>query len=405
LPLASIDNPELGSLTILLPGSGVQFDNFLAYEYNESFTTPSDSFWFELDEDELSEETKAVLIPGAGVRVSIDDQPQVAGFIDDIQVRAGRGGTIWHMECRDWLSPAVDGHIDPKVQFKQSQTLDQLLTTVFEPFGVSVFSTDNSTNRNIITGRVYGNPSSKKGKPLKSYVLHETKPYQHEGAFAFASRICQRFGLWLWPASDGQTLIVGKPDFDQDPRYELRHVVDLPGDNNVVESSFKLSRTNQPAIIYASGFGGGGSFAKATLRAGIVNPIVHTDVMQIAASYPNVPMLIPPNVPPDIPPYIDPNARPLFLYDPESRTLEQLYAFLMRELALKMRSSLSAHYTIEGHRLNGQPIAVDTVMQVEDDRSNWHAPLWVIGRTFSKVAGQQGTRTRIEMIRLGTLQF
>jgi prophage tail gpP-like protein len=410
--LTDIDPPELRSIAVQVSGGPAsftthyEFPHTLGVSYNQHFLTPSDAFEFDLDEDELSDAEKAALIPGAAVKLLIQDAVQVAGYIDDQSVRtSAHGGTVWHIECRDWLSPAVDGHVDPNIVFNPTQTLDQLLDAVFGPFGVTVFSTDNTTNRNAITGAIYGSKTSKTGKPLKSYTLHRTKPYPNEGAFAFASRVCQRFGLWIWPSNTVGTVIVGKPDFDQSPLYQLQHSVSDTTHNNIEEGDFRISRKDQPAVIFATGFGAGGEWAKSTLRTAIANPIINTDLSSYINANPTVTFQPVPDVAAAVVPYDDPSARPLYLYDPESHTQEQLNAFVLRELSLRLRASLSAKYVIMGHRLGGHPIAVDTVVMVEDDRSNWHGPLWIIGRTFTKRPGAGGTTTHIEAIRLGSLTF
>lgn len=406
---------DFGSMSIRIPITGTggfSFDRFLSYEYHQDFLVPSDASSFTLAADEIEYNTRQLLLPGAKVEVSIDGQVQSAGYIRSVRTRSSRSsGTVLTIEVYDWFQRAVRAHIDPQTQFRESQTLDELLTAVFAPFGMTVLATDNIANRNAITGRIYGTKTSKKGKALKSIVLHEIKPYPQEGAYAFASRVSQRFGLWLWPAADGQTVIVGKPDFDQPARYTIRQRAGNAEEiyNNVLESDVDVTDEGQPSIIFASGYGGGGEFAKSTLRGGIINPLIGAPNSSILAAYPNVKFVLPP-----IPaitsavatiPIPNPNACPIYLYDPESHTQDQLNNFLLRELSLHMRKSLVAKYTIEGHKLNGQPVAVDTIVDVDDDRSNLHLPLYVQARRFSKKGGTGGTTTQLELIRPGTLIF
>ena len=218
-----------------------------------------------------------------------------------------------------------------------------------------------------------------------------------------------------WPAADGQTLVVSKPDFDQDPRYGLVHRTDAggTGQNNVLDGDVVVSRRDQPTIIFASGNGGGGEFAKQTLKGGIINPLITNGAdlyAPILQAYPTVNFTTLAqgiSIPPvnNWIPFVDPNARPLYLKDPESHTQEQLGNYLRRELALRMQKALTAHYTIEGHKLNGQPVCVDTIISVEDDVSGLHMPLWISERHFTKAAGDTGTKTRITGILPGTLQF
>jgi|SRR5579875_293369 len=406
------DPPELGSIKIRLPNAGsggVEFDHFLSYDYHEDYLIPVDAGRFTLDVDELSTSDLQALAPGAKVEVTIADLPQTVGWLDTVRIRSNRsGGAVADIEFRNWLSPAIDAQVDPQTRFAPSMTLLDMLTAVFKPFGVAVFSESNDANRNAITGQKYGTPTSKKGKPLKSYVLHQQKPYPNEGAFAFASRISQRFGLWIRPGADGKSIVVCKPDFDQQPSYAIHHKTDDSAIyNNVIESEVQKSRLDQPSIIFAYGFGGGGEFAKATLKGGIINPVVVTDNSEIVAAYPSVSFKTAevPAIASGIATVMyDPMARPLYLCDREAHTQSELDAFIRRELSLRMRKALFAVYTFEGHRLGGVPLAVDTIISVDDDRSNLHTPLWIQGRRFRK-SPTEGTRTTIECILPGSLQF
>jgi prophage tail gpP-like protein len=421
MPIPSaIDTPELDSVQISLPASGVSFSNFLHYDLNEHYLTPCAAWNFSLDEDELTDAVKDVLIVGAGVQVKINDLQQCCGYIDKVSVRSGRGGTVWQMDCREWNSPIVDAHVDPKVQFSSTMTLQQVLQAALAPFGQFATSTspggdinlitDASANRNVITGATRGTKTNKNGTIVKSALAHQVKPFQHEGLWGFMSRVSQRFGLWLRPSADGTTIIASQPDFTQDPSYGLVHSVSDGTQNNIIDGMFDLSRLNQPAVIYASGWGGGGVFANSTLRAVILNPCISSNTAAIAENYPGVTVVTPPilgGIGAGFSPtgaFTDPNARPLFLYDPESHTQAELQSFLLRELSLRMRESLVATYTIEGHTLGSQPIAIDTIVQVDDDRSNFSGQLWVQDRTFSK-SPSGGTLTKMTLIRPGTLTF
>lgn len=430
-PPGGSDVPELGSITIRFPGlgsssgtlgapSGIQIDRFLSYDYHEDYLVPVDAGSFTVSGDELSDSDLKAIIPGARIEVTINGQPQSAGFLDDIRIRSSRSsGSIVTFEYRSWLSPAVDAQVDPQTRFAPSMSLGDLVQAALGPFGVTVFTETNDANRNAITGQIYGTRTSKKGKPIKSIVLHQIKPYDNEGAFAFASRVSQRFGLWIRPGVNEGEVIIAEPDFTQDPRYALHHKVDDSSiHNNVIESDVVRSRKDQPSIIFASGFGGGGEFAKATLKGMIINPLLSQanslDSLlalngAVIDAYKTVKPVIPSSaaIAAAIQAFQIPDvlARPLYLKDRDAHNQDELDAFLRRELSLRMRKALQAHYMIEGHTLNGQPVAVDSIISVDDDRSNVHMPLWIISRRFSKAAGSAGTTTSIECILPGTLVF
>jgi prophage tail gpP-like protein len=403
-------NPVIGEITLKVTNGSksAQFDRFLSCELTEDYLSPSDSGSFDIDEKELSTADAEVLVTGAKYQISINGAPQSVGIIDEVISNVDRGsGTVIHVETRDWMAPMVDGQVDPRIRFTPNQTLLDVLEKVAGQFGATAFATDNVANRNVITGRVYGTPTSKKGKPLKSYVLHEEKPFPNEGAFAFMSRISQRFGLWLRPAVDGHTIIVGKPDFDQAPRYGLQLAYgDNSLSNNVEKGHFARSRKEQPSILYASGFGAGGDFPKSKLRSGIVNPVVNADNSAIINAYPDVKLQSVDPVTAAFPPFIEQIARAAFLYDSSSHTQAQLDAYVLRELSLRMRKALVARYEIMGHMLNGQPVSIDTIVNVNDQRKTvqWQGPLWLLGRKFSSSASS-GKRTNLDLILPGSLVF
>jgi len=415
--MALFDNnpPELGSVAIKFPnvflqgGVPLEFQKFIAYEYNQDFLTPSDGWSFSIDVDEISDIERIAITPRTRVEVWINGQRQTVGYVDDIAVRGDRSsGFVMTIEGRDWLSPAVDCHVDPKSRFKPTMTIEQVVQEVFGPFGITALADDNSANRNAITGAIYGTRTSKTGKPLKNVIAHELKPYPNEGAFAFASRVTQRAGLWIWPAADGQTVVVGQPDFDQDIRYQLRQTASDGGIHNNVESTdVRVSAKGQPSVIITTGFGGGGEYAKSTLKAGIFNPAVDIDNearSEIVDAYPEIKFLQLPAATVAFPSYTEPGARPLYLYDPESHNQAELESYTYRQLSMCLRRSLACHYTIQGHVLNNQPVAVDTIIDVDDEPSNLQGALWVLGRRFSKAA-RQGTKTKLELIRPGSLIF
>jgi hypothetical protein len=96
----------------------------------------------------------------------------------------------------------------------------------------------------------------------------------------------------------------------------------------------------------------------------------------------------------------DPQARPLYLYDSEAHTQDQLEAFVRRELSLRTRKMIHATYMIEGHRIGG----VDRSTGINSTPHGIHTNLWVLSRRFSKKPGS-GTSTTLECIAPYSLVF
>ncbi len=408
-------------LTLRDTSDGTTITRWNDYSFTNHFLNPSDAFSFTIGDEDLSPTVRAALTLGASVRLTVNQAVLADGFIDSIEINADRAsGVVYQISGRDRLGLAVDSVADPTMQFKPGMTLADAVKTIFTPFGWATddaFVVDNSANRDLRTGATRGTKSTKSGKhhgrPLKNIELHQLKPHNHEGVFAFASRIAQRFGLWIWSYANGEKLVLGQPDFEQEPLYQLRR--NASGSTNVLSGAAHFSMLNQPTVIIADGFSGAAEFGNTRLKSVCVNPyfgVLATgqdlpEVTQLLANHPTahrVDMLVDagPQRPVNIP------LRPLYLHDDESKTQEQLDNFVKREMSLLMRQSLTCHYQVEGHgQMVGGEFSAwgsDTVVDVQDDVAGVHERMYILGCTYTK-SRSSGTHTSLELIRLNSIQF
>lgn len=423
MPTPYAPNPPDGQTVQLTISSGdevIVLDRWTSYDFASNYLQPSDHFTFSLglDEGGLPDDAKEALRFGAAVTLSIDDNLLASGFIDEIDAQADRnGGHVVTVRGRDRLGQALDTIMDPTFQFKQG-SLDEFLKDVFGGLGWSEFDEDPSVARDVRSG-LRGDPTTKGGKKkgpqiLKSFKLHQTKPYNHESVYHFASRVTQRHGLWIRCSPDGTTLIVAKPDFDQQPIYEIHR---RRGDSNVRSGTVSLRMTNQPSIIIADSFSGGGEFGKGRCKAYAVNPVMGYDENgalrpEIAAiieknkgalevAFPHTTFLLQP--PAGILP------RPMYLHDEESKSPEQIANFVKREMSLLVRQAVTAQYVVEGH---GQKVddsfrawAVDTIVRVADDAAGLEEDMYVLGVRHTKTRGGSGTTTTLDLILKNAIAF
>ncbi len=401
-------------VTLDMPETGIRIDSWSSYSFNSNFLTPTDEWQFTIESEALPATTLRKLAGGRRVTLAINGHVQGDGYIDDVSVSNGRDvGTTITLEGRDRLAQMVDTNMDPRIKFPASQTLEQFILQIAAPFGWSSESqvTDsNAANRNVLTGQTRGVSKSVKGRYIKSVLTHQLKPYPHEGTFSFLSRITQRHGLWTWLSADGTQLVVGKPSFDQRSSGSLIRRVGNSTANNVLRGSSRSSLRSQPSIIVAQGRGGGGEFPKSRLTVLIENPAVAADNRAIFAAYPDAKVV---HLLDDsganvtaarFTPLASAVSRPMFLEDDEAKTPDELENFVRRELALKIRQHFTAHYVVDGHTMNGVPWAVDTMVDVDDDRLGIHEPLYVLSRTFTK-SRSDGTKTQLELIKPHSLIF
>jgi len=399
----------------------VTLTRWTGYDFSSDYMTPASGFHFVVADGDLPSEEREALKCGARVRLTINGAAICDGHIDSIEVGTNRSsGTTWKIAGRSRLGLAVDAIADPTLHIKESLSLAEALKLIYAPFGWlddDQFSIDNAASRNVTQG-LRGTPTTKGGKkkgprPLKSFVLHQTKPNNREGVHEFAKRMAERHGLTIRCSEDGERLIIDTPNFEQPDSFQIRRGRD--GSTNVIDGTVKFDFAQQPACIIADGFSGGGEFGRGRIKAFCVNPYFGTDqqgnilneVTAVLQKHPLAQQVVITTQPFErrtlnVPPRI------VFLHDEESKTQHQLNNFLRREMSLFMRKSMTASYTVEGHGqvVDGAfvPWMVDTVVDVQDELAGVSERMWVQGVDYSKSRGS-GTTTRVELVRLYSLQF
>ena len=399
---------EEDEVSVDLPDDGLRITQLVEYSFNSHFLVPTDGWSVTVADPTRDRKLRAALLPGKRVTFSINGHVNSSGFIDKRTISGDReNGTIIRIDGRDRLGQAVSGHVDPKLRFTTSMSLLDMLRAVFAPYGWSredQFAVSDEANLNIITGSKRGiRRSPRRRRPLKSVLLHQLKPYPKEGAFSFASRVSQRHGLWIWTSADGETLIVDKPSFDQDPRYTIsRRIGDDGRANTILSGDAPLDNTEQPSIIIATGYGSGAEFPHARLKVAMVNPFVTADVTDVLERHKDA-LIVKPDYEPASP-LASPIALPVYLHDDESQTIEQLTNFVRREMSLRMHHQFHGQYVVRGHSMNGSVWAVNTIVDVADEIADVAEPLWILSRTFLRNRSS-GIRTHIDVIRPGSIAF
>lgn len=408
-------NPQDDVVELQLINAGTSIVAWKEYEVRSHYLTPFDSFHCRIAADHLTPLQKAGLQIGASFRLQVNGHQQMYGIIGELAYPASRDtGSELVISGRDKIGQVVDSCVDPSLNFKEGTKLEDFLVAVFAPFGytASDFLVSNEDNRGIISGNVRGVKSSHNkrtfGQPLKSYTLHQTKPYQSESAWRFANRICQRLGLWLHSNADGSKIVASKPDYGQAPIYTIRRSYD--SHNTVLYGEPKFNLEEQPSIIVADGFSGQTNFGFGRLRSYVENPVLSVDNSAVIAKYPSakrVELKMP-----GVKATSFPWARPIFLHDDEAKDQRMLDNYVLREMALRMRHTLTFNPTVFGHEASKDPLdgkatrsnwTVDTMVNVVDDISGINEPMWIIGRVFHKSRGG-GTTTELELIRKNSFQ-
>lgn len=410
---------------VSLSVNGVLFDRWLQYSFNSDFLTPTDGFTFDIGGDFITPRILELCKPGSEVVLKIGGLVQGTGYIDVVApITDKSGGSVVTLHGRDKLSPVVDTQIDPRQTYPENQTLEAFLMSVLKPFGFTSFEIDNERNVTVSAGKAVRR--RRHPKKLKEYHLRLNKPQRNEAVFSFISRIVQREGLWIWVTSDGKGIVVSIPDFDQPSRYRIINRRSDPSENNILRGGVTRDSTDQPSFIIARGNVPGTVHETTRFVAAVGNPYdarmrevldngsinaqlaslgerpLYLDILGYSIEKESI--VIPPKPIELVDQFASTVARPVFLHDDYSRTVDELKRFALREMSLRQRKAVVGRYDVVGHSQNGQPWQVDTVVDVVDELSNWSAPMWIQSRTFRQ-SRSGGTTTSLEMIPLNTLVF
>lgn len=273
IPTAPIG--EFGVVSLRVEGN--EFRTIKEFFLTQHFLTPTDPFRMTIASDLTASDARELLKPGNRVEIFIDDVIQFAGFIWVNEISVDRhSGTVIHVEGHDTMSPVVFSQVDPDHHYPDKTPLETLLRELLEPFGFENFEITNDENvlvaANLALKQKRGASSRhhrrhREATPLHQYPLAKCKPEHNDSYYQFISRILNRFHLWMWPGVDGKTIIIGAPNYDQDPIGQLRRFIEPTtggfgrasgvnldrGTTNIESGGIRVDASEQPSFIVARG--------------------------------------------------------------------------------------------------------------------------------------------------------
>jgi len=455
---------------------GVVVLNWEDYSYDSDFMTPCDAFSMRVGDQSVTPEMRKFMQGGQQIKLFVQfldvegnllfQNPVFTGFLDKVDQSTDRNGTFFTLSGRNILGPLCDSGIDPwsnAYKFAEGQTLGDVMGKVFATFGITNFYLTDAKNRQITTGVnkataklsqqtiTVTTPSDiLKDKPttttttevitqwidptntydLGAKSLKKLQPLHNETFMQFVERNLQRFNLHCWTMSDGSGVVIGQPDYLQEPLFKITNRFNGV-DNNVITGRLEIDYSSQPSLIIAKGFQGGGDFNNTRIRTCKVNEFIGYPVLNdngdtigpitvggVTTPRPEVDKVIKqfkglkpiePNIdlatnyaiyftPPAVP-------RTLFWEDAKSRTLHQLEGAVRRKMSEFQSKALKLHYTVQDHVQNGLVWKHNTIVTVTDETLGiLGQAFWVLSLSFKK-SRSRGTTTDLVLIPVGTIQF
>lgn len=463
--------------------------NWEDYSYDSDFLTPCDAFSMKVGDKQITEEMRGFMKGGQSVKLFVQfldsggkvlwQNPIFTGFLDAVELSQERGGTFFTLHGRNILGPLCDAGIDPwsnTYKFVEGQTLGDVMGGVFAAFSITDFFLSDKKNRQIVSGidkrfaqlqrhthkveryvDILGKRELKQGEkaneapgalqlitvdetyyewidPTNVYdladkTIKKLQPLHNETFMQFIERNLQRFHLHCWAMADGSGVVIGEPDYLQEPLFTITNRLD-GRNNNVIKGRIEIDYSKQPSAIIAKGFHGGGDFQNTRIRACKVNEFIGYKVIndngqtigpilgsgttgvedkladQINKFKGLVPL--PPNVDlaqkysryftaPSVP-------RIVFWEDENSRTQDQLLGAIQRKMSEYQAQALKLHYTVQDHIQNGLVWKHNTIVNVKDETLGIDNPFWVLSVSFKKNRNS-GTTTDLVLLPVGTIQF
>jgi len=359
----------LSEVKIVVEG-GVVLTGFESYAINTDLVTPCSGWDVTIGGLRAWRKYSGVVVPDAKVQIFIDSVQVMQGWIDVVESECTAEAMTVRISGRDHLKPLVKCNVHPNTVIKDltiAQAVEKVLTQVYRTEVPTVFF-DNEANRKVLTRK-----TSKKGKPINAQKqLEQLQPQSGEGAFEFVARFLRRNGLWLWPTVDGN-LVVGKPNYDQPPHYNLTR--SFGGTVSTVQrAKVRRDKTNVASHVYIFGKSGG----KGEKSTSILGHAVDADWKLWA---------------------------PMYVKHDEVTTAKEADNIAWQQLTRQKQNEFVYECTVKGHfdAATRAYYAIDTIAHVHDEIESLDSDMYVSSCTWEQSASE--TTTRLKLIPLYSLIF
>ena len=434
------------ALTVTLERQGRKFRALEEYELQGAYTQSTDRFGFVASENE---ETRADLfdLELEPVELSIDGASQMLGRIE--KTGPAQGANARRYQGRDYIADLVECHIDPGFKLDDGHTVEVAIRLAAEQCGIThVLAESDVWMRNVRTGKAISGGATT-APDYRAEKLSSLKATPGEGIYSLINRIAARHHSTIQPGTARDHLVLAQPNFSQAPTQRLVRKLSGSG-NNIKRADAHRDYSSFPTWIMGTGrFGSAtktrtaashqiGLFARAGFR--VTDGKVALPPKHLGLIFGSETNEIIPSTESSSASGGDGRARqsfdpthgivdevtrvtdgktyvgrigygyaledPTLLYrlhtfkDEQARNDAQLESSTMRRLADMLKPTLVYTATVAGHR---DPItdtlwAIDTMVEVFDEKENVNEVLWVAARTF-KFSESSGRTTELELWR------
>lgn len=205
-------------------------EDWLSYEIVNDMLSPADSF--ELTAGPFTNDLYRALLPDSEVQVFLDDTRILTGLIDERRSTSSKGqGTQLVVRGRDRGGRLLDERC-PLFSLVGLGILD-LAKKCTDPWVTNV-TASNATNRRLIAGGAAARMGRISKEPAIEVIRESTNIFGHgsdhrrkvrpgESRWQVLAHFLEETKLLAWPTADGSTLVVGQPNYNQEPTFHFVH--------------------------------------------------------------------------------------------------------------------------------------------------------------------------------------
>ncbi len=190
---------------------GSQVTNWQTYEITVDMTRPCDSFSMRVP---FSREVWDLLQPDLPIKILVDNTAILTGFIDEELVPEDDESVEIVGRCK--VGRLVKESA-PSLNFAGLGIKELITAVAGEWFDFVTFS--NARNRAVIRGK--GRKSKAAGEPVKLNTRVNTQISPGQKRWEVIETLCKQAGFLCWSSGDGRELIVGEPNFVQEPQFRF----------------------------------------------------------------------------------------------------------------------------------------------------------------------------------------
>ncbi len=348
---------------------GKTYDHWFEIDIDSNVFTPADAFHVTASNPE--KDIRESFREGVSCDVYVGDDRQMAGVIDDVEIKGDVNTTRMSLTGRDKGAYLTDS--EAKAEHFSNYTLRNLAEHLLQAdWGIKKVITSNEANRKVLLGKKEKNHFREGEKNPKEYVdgtRKETKIDPGQKVSQVLDEHCNRLGITWWITAQGD-LFLGKPQYKQAPVFDFVNYIGANSAKNTILGGWTVKRSiaERYKEIVVVGQAGGGWDATT-------DQAKHDHKLKGTATDPDLSSRG--------------ISRRLILMDNDALSSGQCKAKAEEEMQKRRLQGLVINLTVPGFKQNGKLISTDCLANVKIEEAGIDGVFWIGQRRFTESRGER----------------